>query len=148
MAGDFQPCAGAFDHQFPLYLGQAGHDVKKEAAGWRASIDGIGQTLELDTLLMQFTNQIDQILDAASQAIQFPNHERVALAQHFQCLGESWTLGSTATDLVVVNLFTARLGQGFGLKVEVLFLSRDAGIADQQGLLSPPSLMQSSLSAF
>lgn len=34
-------------------------------------------------------DQIDQLLDAATQVIQFPDDKRVILAQHFQRLGQA-----------------------------------------------------------
>ncbi|GGE78136.1 hypothetical protein GCM10008020_23540 [Massilia psychrophila] len=36
---------------------------------------------------MQFADQIDQVLDAAAKAIQFPGGKSVAVTQHFQRLG-------------------------------------------------------------
>jgi hypothetical protein len=34
---------------------------------------------------MQLADQIDQLLNAAAQAIQLPNNKRVTLAQHLLC---------------------------------------------------------------
>ena len=42
--------------------------------------DSIGETLELDALLVQRANQIDQVFDAATKSIQFPDNKGIALA--------------------------------------------------------------------
>jgi hypothetical protein len=36
---------------------------------YEGNIDGTGEALELDALLVQFANQIDKILDSAAKAI-------------------------------------------------------------------------------
>ena len=46
--------------------------MKEEPSRRRAGVDGVGETLELDALLVQLADQIDQLLDAAAQAIQLP----------------------------------------------------------------------------
>ena len=42
--------------------------MKEEPAGWCPGVNGIGEALELDALLVQFADQIDQVLDAAAKA--------------------------------------------------------------------------------
>lgn len=44
----------------------------------------------------------------------------------------SGTFGATPADLVLEDLLTADLKQGFGLEFEVLVLAGDAGVSDQQ----------------
>jgi hypothetical protein len=61
-----------------LHFGEAGHDVKEEPSRRRAGVDGVGETLELDALLVQLADQIDQLLDATAQAIQLPDDQRVS----------------------------------------------------------------------
>lgn len=76
-----KPSPGTLHDQFPLHLSQTGHDVKEEAAGGRASVDGIGQTLELHFLLLKLPDEIDQVLDAAAEPIQLPNDKGVSCAK-------------------------------------------------------------------
>ncbi len=52
-------------------------------------VNGIGEALELNTLLVQFSDQIDQVLDTTAKAIQLPHNQSGAFAQHFQRLGKS-----------------------------------------------------------
>ena len=68
------------------------------------SIDGIGQALKLDALLVQFADQIDQLLDAATQAIQFPNHQGIAIAKNFLRLTQARTVGPRTAYLVLKDL--------------------------------------------
>ena len=63
--------------------------MKEEAARWRTSVDCIGEALELDSLLVEFANQVNQVLDAPAQPVQLPNDERVAFAQRLQRLENS-----------------------------------------------------------
>ena len=86
--------------------------MKEEPAGWCPSFDGIGEALELDALFVQLAYQIDQVLDTAAKAIQFPDDKRVAVTQHFERFVESGPLGATAADLVVEDPLAACLGQG------------------------------------
>ena len=55
--------------------------MEKESAGGRAGVDGVGQTLELNPLLLKLSDQIDKLLDAPPQPIQFPNDEGVSVAE-------------------------------------------------------------------
>ena len=110
--------------------------MEEEPARRRTGVDGVGEALELDALLVQMANQIDQLLDAAAQTIQLPDHERVTLAQHFESLGQAGTRGPRAAHLVLKDLLAASLGQGFALKFQVLILRRDARITDQHGALT------------
>ena len=57
--------------------------MEEETARWGADVNGIGQALELNTLLMQFSDQIDQVFDTTAKAIQLPHNQSIAFAQHF-----------------------------------------------------------------
>lgn len=59
LACDFKPGSGSFDDEFPLHLSQAGHDVEKETSRSCSRVDGIGQALELDSLLLKLSDEID-----------------------------------------------------------------------------------------
>ena len=41
--------------------------MKEETARGRAGVDGVRQALELDSLLLEFTHEIDQVLDAPTK---------------------------------------------------------------------------------
>lgn len=60
--------------------------------------------LKLHTLLVKFTDQVDEVLDAAAQPIQFADDQRVAFAQGSLRFGQAGALGPAAADLVVKDL--------------------------------------------
>ncbi|CAM2171365.1 hypothetical protein PSAC2689_10520 [Paraburkholderia sacchari] len=72
MSRDLEPGTGPLDGQITFHFGQAGHDMKEEPARRRSGIDGVGEASELNALLLQIADQINQLLDAVAQPIQFP----------------------------------------------------------------------------
>ena len=48
-----------------------------DATRWRAGIDGVGQALEMHASFVRLFDQVDQVLHAAAESIQFPQDERV-----------------------------------------------------------------------
>jgi hypothetical protein len=104
LAGNIEAGAGSFDGKFPFHLGQAGHDMEEESSRCGAGVDGVGEALELHAVLVKFTNQVNEVLDAAAQPIQFPDDQRVTFAQGFLRFGETGPLGSAAADFVLEDL--------------------------------------------
>jgi hypothetical protein len=96
--------------------------VEKEAARRCARVDGVGEAFELNSLYMQVGYKINQILYAAAKPVQLPNDKSIPLAETLHNLCQSGPFGAAAADLVVEDLLTARFGQGFYLKAEVLIL--------------------------
>jgi hypothetical protein len=108
--------------------------MKEEAARWGARVDRVGEALELDSQLVKFSNQVNQIFDAPAQPVQLPNDERIAFAQRFQRFRELWAFRATAACFFVKELLTSRIGQRIDLQIEVLVLGGDARVADQHDL--------------
>lgn len=54
--------------------------MEKEASGCCASVDGIGQVSELNSLLVELSDHAYQILHTSAEPIQFPDDEGVAFA--------------------------------------------------------------------
>lgn len=71
---------------------------------------------------MQFADKIDQLLDAAAQAIALPHDQGIALAKHFENLGQTRTVRSSTAQFVFKYLMTAGIEQGIPLQFEVLVL--------------------------
>src|SRR3546814_6968251 len=114
------------DGQLALHFGKARHDVEEEPPGWCAGVDGVGEAPELDTVLVQIADQIDQLLDRPAQPVELPDDQSIAFAQHFERLGQARPVCPRATHLVLEDLFTSGLAQGFALQLQVLILRRDA----------------------
>jgi hypothetical protein len=55
--------------------------MEEEVARWCAGIDGVGETLESETLFVELADQIGEIFDSPDRPIQFP--ESIAFAQEF-----------------------------------------------------------------
>ena len=86
--------------------------MEEEASGCGASIDRVGQALELNAFLVKFSDQIYQVLNTPAKPVQLPNDECIAFAQGFLCFCEAGTFGSAAADLVLEDFFASGFGQG------------------------------------
>ena len=107
LTGDLQPGARALDCQFPFHFGQAGHDVEEKPARWGAGVDGVGEALELNALLVKFPDEINEMFHASAKTVQLPDHERVTLAEHFTQFAEARPLAAAAADFVVENFLAS-----------------------------------------
>ncbi len=81
--------APTFDGQYSLHLGQTGHAVEEETAGRCAGIDGAGETLELNALLVLQAYSIDQIVYAADKLIQLANDSGTGVVFRSQPAGST-----------------------------------------------------------
>jgi len=59
LASNFESCTSSFDGEFPFHLSQARHHVEEEAARGGTRVNRVGQTPELDALLLELADQID-----------------------------------------------------------------------------------------
>ena len=113
---------GALESEFAFHLGQAGHHVEEESAAGGAGVNVVGQAFELDALFLELGHQVDQVLDAAAEAVEFPNDQGVAGAENFQSSSQARPVAAAAAELVLVDLFATRLFEGLSLEVQVLIL--------------------------
>jgi hypothetical protein len=81
--------------------------------------------------LLELLDQLDQVLEPASQAVKSPDHERVASAQVVKTRVELGSMPERSRSGVAVDPRAAGVGERVELQVEVLQVSRDARIADQ-----------------
>ncbi len=96
--------------------------MEEEPTRGGSGINGVGQAFELDTLLLELTDQIDQVLDASPKPVQLPDHERVSFAKTFLRLRKARAFCSAAAYLVFENLFAAGLLKSLNLELKVLIL--------------------------
>ena len=71
----------------------------EEAARSCASIDGVGQTPELDTLLLELAYQIDQVLVASPKPVQLPNDKSVSFRRPLLSFRETRTFRECPASL-------------------------------------------------
>ena len=122
LAGGGQAGLGALQGELAFHLGQAGPHVEEKATGGGAGVDVVGQTFKLDVLFLQLGHQVDQVLNAAAEAIEFPDDQGVAGAEGFQSPGQAGAVAAAAAQLVFEDLLAAGLFEGLFLQVEVLVL--------------------------
>jgi len=78
-----------FRNQFALHLGEAGHDVKEEAAGGCLGVDAVRQAAEVYFARLERVHEIHEPFCAPPQAIQLPNDQRVTGTQVRPCIIEA-----------------------------------------------------------
>jgi hypothetical protein len=74
--GEF--CVGSLANEIALKLSQRSHHMKKEFATWGSCINILGQRDKADTSLLQRIECRNKMLKGSTQAIQFPDDERVS----------------------------------------------------------------------
>jgi hypothetical protein len=111
-------------------LRKAGHDVEKEASSRRARVDAVGEALEVNVALGQLANEMHEIFDAPSETVELPNDQDVPGAHELQRAGQAGSFCANRADLVLEDFRATSLLESFSLKIQVLILGRDAGIAD------------------
>src|SRR5262245_44913753 len=75
-------------NQRNLELGERRKDVEHELAAGRRRVDRLSEAAELDATLLENVHGLDELLNRSRQAIQSPDHERVAVSHIFQCSRE------------------------------------------------------------
>jgi hypothetical protein len=64
--------------QLTLELSDRADDLKEQSPRGRAGIDALLQDNEVDTTLLQCRGQLQQVLQATAEPVEFRDHERVA----------------------------------------------------------------------
>jgi hypothetical protein len=114
--------------------------MKKETPCRRTGVDAIGQTFKVNIALCEFSDEVDEALDAAPKTIEFPNDEHIAAAQGIQNLSEARPLRMHRAQVIFVNSLAAGVLESLALKSEVLVLRGNANVSDQHAfsLFSKP----------
>ena len=82
--GDLPAGLGALPDELALELGQGGEDVQLQLAGRGGGVDRLAQGVEREPSLFELGDDVDQMAQAATQAVKPPDHEGVASAQVIQ----------------------------------------------------------------
>ena len=80
-AGRLQTGAGSLAHHGALEFGEAAEHLHHHASGRTGGVDRLGQGAEVGTRGVDLLQDVQQILERARQAIEFPDDERIALPQ-------------------------------------------------------------------
>ena len=73
---------GAFANEGALEFGDGAEHMKDDHAAGGRRVDGIRQRDEADLPALQVFGGFDELFQGARQAIELPDYQRVALAQH------------------------------------------------------------------
>jgi hypothetical protein len=127
-AGWLQPRGGALADQVALELSQGAEDVEDQLPAGGGGVDPLGQALEPNALLGQAGNGVDQVAEAAAEAVEPPDHEGVAGAELFESPVEAGAFRQGAgggdevdpSGLDAGGLEASRWRSGFWSRVETL----------------------------
>ena len=95
-SGGFEAGDGPLDGELALERGQAGDEVDHEAAGGGCCVDGLVEAAEVDASTVEVVNGGHEMRERASEAVETPHDEGVALVELGQGLVEARTGGQGA----------------------------------------------------
>ena len=94
--GGFEAGDGPLNGELALELGQAGDEVDHEAAGGGCCVDGLVEAAEVDASTGEVVNGGHEMRERASEAVETPHDEGVALVELGQGLVEARASGQGA----------------------------------------------------
>ena len=94
--GCFQAGDGSLDGELALELGQTGDEVDHEAACGGCGVDGLVQALQVDAAPGEVVDGGHEVWEGASEAVEAPHDEGVALVELGQGLVEAGAGGQGA----------------------------------------------------
>lgn len=97
--------------------------MEEESTGRGSGVDRVCQASELNSLFLELADEIDKLLNASSQPIQFPNHKGVPGTKAFSSLSKTDAFHSASARPVFEDLLAASLLKSIGLQLKVLILS-------------------------
>src|SRR5215207_9794274 len=76
-SGSDKPCLGALADDVALELRKGAEDMEDELPAAGCGVDLLGEALEADTLAVELSDGLDEVLEGAAEAIQAPDHQGV-----------------------------------------------------------------------
>ena len=128
-----QPSLGALGDQRPFQLRDSAKHLQRELALRRRGVDGIAQGAEVRALRFQLLDDAEQMRDRAGQAVEAYHHQGLAGPDVAQHLRQHRTATIGARGMLRVHHHAAGGAQFIRLRISLLFLGRDPGVADQAG---------------
>jgi len=98
-------------------------------------VDRLGQGLEVDAALFEIGQQVQKLDRRLPDAVELPEHKRVAGLQVFARLRQGGPMLHTANAVILLNLDNLASGaiEGVDLHVDALVVGKGAGVSDQAG---------------
>ena len=129
-----QPGFGPFPDHGAFELGERPDQLHHHPAGGRGGIDRLGQTPEPGAFPLDQLHEVQEVLEAAAQAVKFPDDQDIPgsqLVEHPMQLGP---VPAPSGSVLGKDPFGTRLLEGPELQGGVLILLfGNAGIADEHG---------------
>ena len=91
--GRVEPGPGPLADEVPLELGQGREDVEDQLPAAGRRVDALLEAPEADLPFLELPHGVDQVPDAAAQAVELPDDEGVALPEVCEGLIEPRPLG-------------------------------------------------------
>src|SRR3990172_3225401 len=128
-----EPGHGALADEIPLELSERPEDVEDQLSGAGGGVDVLVEGTETDAARLELANNLDEVAKRPADAIELPDHERVALARVGERVVEAGPLRLRAAGHVGADALAPRALELILLHVEVLVAGGDTGIADEHG---------------
>ena len=93
-------------------------------------VDAFGKADQLDVLVVQLIHDLNEVGDAAAEAVEAPDDEGVAWAEGIEEAVELGALAAAAGSVIGVDAVAAGVLQGVDLQLRVLVSGGDAGVAE------------------
>ena len=124
-----------------LELLQRPKQVKDQLAATGRGIKVFLETLEANAPLRQVGDDLDEMAERASEAVELSDHEDVALAQVGQHGLQDGALDACPTDDLLIHLPAASLPEGIELENETLLRRAHAGVPDLHRVLPESGIL-------
>ena len=105
--------------------------MEDQSAPRGGGVHGLLKTSETHLTVLQVSDQFDQMPQRPSQPVESPDDKGVSGAGHFESLVQTGSGGSDPADLVDEDSLAAGGIQSILLKIEILVVSGNAGVADE-----------------
>lgn len=129
--GGLHPGPRALPDQGSLEFGERAHDVEDEPTPRRGGVDTLGQGLKPSPGFADAVDHDDELPEGAPEAIQFPDRQHIPRPKCSQSGGEARTGGlRPGNPPILKDPFAPGRLKRRALQVRILFVRRDAGIAD------------------
>src|SRR5690242_8195772 len=97
-------------------ISQCGEDAKDESPGGARGVNAAGQHLESDSLGLQRADEFDHVGQRPANAVEFPDHERIAGAQSIKRPSKTRTVNDGAAASILKEAFAPRACQRIPLE--------------------------------
>lgn len=137
-AGCGEACHGAFKDHVAFEFGERGHHDKEEfslSGRGVGSGQGSGENAQADSLVVEAVGDGEHFLHRPTESVQFPYAQGVRWPEVVECFSESWAGGGAAGYFVFEDPSAAGSLEGVSLKLGVLSVGGDAGVADEIEML-------------